>query len=347
VIVGGTTVTITGAGFSGGTTLVKFGANNGTGVTIVSDAQLSVLTPAAAGAGPVGVSITNDNGTAQLPNAFVYGDGGPGPGGDTVAENLGGIAEFDRMLINDDPPASAGQAFFFAASDVLYPQNNTCILDLDQFPNVTSTLDAGASVTLAQSATSLVLPKDTSTPNFPIYSQMAGPAASFTLGQMAGVSAPGAAGVAAFNQASVASEPSSDYQAWLDPLGFFSFTGGGIWNGQSDLWVTWETGWSASHIQLYLVGQDLSGGTHILQCDVRNGDTGGFCVKGGGTGDLCATPGATMTDFWNAIQGPTLGFGSANVFLYRGNRSTFALPSGANGAMDVNVVRASSLAMGN
>lgn len=345
-ITGGTTVTITGVGFSGGATIVKFGANNGTGVNVVSDAQLTVLTPAAAANGPVPVAVTNDNGTTQLPNAFVYGDGGTtNPGTSTVTENLGGVAEFDRMLVNADPAYSAGQAFFFAASDVVYPANNTCALDLNQFPSVTSTLDAGAQVTMQQSGTSLALPKDASDPAFPIYIQSNGPETAFTLGEMAGVTAPGAAGVAAFNQAAVATAPSADYQAWLDPLGFSSFDGGGVWSNQSDLWISWEMTTTTDHIQIILVGSDMAGGQHVLQCDIRGGDTGGFCIKGGGANDICQTPGATMTDFYAAIDGPTMGFGASNVFLYRGNRSTFSLPGGATGALDVNVVRATSLGM--
>ena len=345
---GGTTVTITGAGFSSGATIVKFGQNNGTGVSIVSDAQLTVLTPAAAANGPVAVSVTNDNGTASLPNAFVYGTtGGGGGGGDaTVAENLGGIAELNRVLVNSDPPFSSGQAFFFAAADVLYPANNTCTLNLNQFPDTTSTLDAGASVTITQSATSLELPKDASTPNLPIYLQQNGPETAFTLGQMAGVTAPGAGGLPAFTQASVASAPSADYQAWLDPFGFSSFEGGGVWSNQSDLWLSWEMTTTTDHIQVFLIGDNFTTGeTHVLQCDIRNGDTGAFCIRGGGSGDLCATPGATMTDFWNAIGGPQTGFGAATVMLFRGNRSNFALPNGAEGALNVNVVRATSLSM--
>jgi len=344
-LTGGTTVTITGTGFSAGATTVKFGTNNGTGVSIVSDAQLTVLTPAAAANGPVAVALANDNGTTQLPNAFVYGDGsGPGPGG-TVTETLGGVAELDRILANADPAYTAGQAFFFAPSGVVYPANNTCALDLDPFPSVTSTLDAGSQVTLQQSATSLSLPKDTSTPNFPMYLQQNGPATAFTLGQMAGMNVPGAAGVPAFNQATIAAAPAADYQAWLDPLGFSSFESGGVWSGSSDLWLSWEMNTTTDHVQIILVGQDLVGQMHTLTCDIRNADTGGFCIKGGGGSDICQTPGATMTDFYTAMGGPTLGFGSSSVYLYRGNRSTFTLPGGGTGALNVNVIRATSLAM--
>ncbi len=353
---GGTTVTITGTGFSGGTTTVSFGANNGTGVTVASDTELTVLTPAAAAAGAVAVSVSNANGVASLPNAFVYGTGGGGGGGgNTVTENLGGISEFNLVRSGGDPNTASGFALYFAASDMIFPAPGTCALDLNQLPNVTTTLDAGAMVTVAQGVNTLDLAKDTSN-GYVQYVTNNAAASKFTLGQMAGISAPGAAaGVAAFNVASVASAPAADYDAWLDPLGFQNIKSGGFWSGSSDLWLMWGEGGQAgvvntpvNHVQVFVVGQDLGGGLHVLQCDMRDGsDTGAFCVKGGGSGDLCQTPGATMTDFWTAIGGPTTGFGASTVILYRGNRSTYALPNGANAALDVNVVKAGSLIMSN
>jgi hypothetical protein len=63
-LVGGTEVTITGSGFTGnGNLTVTFGANDGTDVNVVSDTELTVVTPN----GPharVDVTVTNDNGTS-------------------------------------------------------------------------------------------------------------------------------------------------------------------------------------------------------------------------------------------------------------------------------------------
>lgn len=349
-LTGGTTVTITGTGFQAANATVAFGGVNGTGVSITSDTSLSVLTPASATAGPVSVSVANANGTATLPNAFVYGNGGGGGGGggSTVTENLGGVVEFNNVKQGGDPAYSQGFGLFFAASDVSYPSPGTCALDLNQFPNVTTTLDAGANVTIAQGSNSMSVPK-VSNSYGPSYLLNNGPASSYVLGQMAGVSGPGAgAGIAAFNAASVAAAPSTDYQAWMDPLGFWNFEGGGVWTAGSDMWFSW-TGSDTSpvdHVQLFIVGQDLGGATHVLQCDLREGgDMGGFCVGAGGSGDLCQTPGAKMSDFWTAIGGPQMGFGAANVILYRGNRSTFTLPNGSNAALDVSIVKVGSLIM--
>lgn len=351
-VAGGTQVTITGLGFQGGQTSVTFGGTAGTGVTVTADTTLTVLTPPAAAAGAVGVSVSNNNGTASLPNAFVYGSGGGGGGGNpTVTEHLGGVSEFDQVKQTNNAPNSSGYALYFPAMDVVYPANNSCTLDLDQFPGLTSGLDAGA-VTITQGSNSLALTKD----NINQYTNNAGPAASFTMGQMAGINGAGSAGLGAFNVAAVASAPQADYDAWLDPLGFWNFTGGGVWNGKSDLWVSWGEGGSAgtvnnptNHIQLYVIAAGLDGVTHVLACDGREGsDVGGFCIGGGSGSDLCQTPGPKMYDLFTAAGGPQNPFGvAATVVLYRGNRSTYQLPNGSNAAMDVAVVKATSLLMGN
>jgi IPT/TIG domain len=59
---GGTTVTVTGTGLTG-TTAVRFGATAGTGLTVLSDTQLTVVSPAHA-AGQVDVTVTGPSGTS-------------------------------------------------------------------------------------------------------------------------------------------------------------------------------------------------------------------------------------------------------------------------------------------
>ncbi|HEY5835614.1 IPT/TIG domain-containing protein [Streptomyces sp.] len=58
---GGNTVTVSGTGLSTATS-VSFGANSAT-PTVVSDSQITVVVPAGAAAGPVGVSVTTAGGT--------------------------------------------------------------------------------------------------------------------------------------------------------------------------------------------------------------------------------------------------------------------------------------------
>lgn len=68
--IGGTTVTLTGTGFTG-TTGVTFGGTAGTGVNVVSDTSLTVVTPAKT-TGAVAVSVTNGVGTGTLASAYTY-----------------------------------------------------------------------------------------------------------------------------------------------------------------------------------------------------------------------------------------------------------------------------------
>ena len=67
---GGTTVTLTGSGFTG-TTGVQFGGTGGTGVSVVNDTTVTVITPAHA-AGQVDVTVTNPQGTSTAVNADHY-----------------------------------------------------------------------------------------------------------------------------------------------------------------------------------------------------------------------------------------------------------------------------------
>lgn len=91
---GGTTVTITGTGFTAATA-VDFGGNAGTSVTVTSATSLTVITPAHA-AGPVNVSVTGPGGTGSLPNAFTY---TATPAVSSVAPNTGSTDGGDTVVI--------------------------------------------------------------------------------------------------------------------------------------------------------------------------------------------------------------------------------------------------------
>jgi hypothetical protein len=69
---GGTLVTITGTNFSSKAASVTFGTTPATSVTVTSPTQMKATSPAAAGAGPVSVSVTNLGGTGTEPTAFTY-----------------------------------------------------------------------------------------------------------------------------------------------------------------------------------------------------------------------------------------------------------------------------------
>lgn len=71
---GGDTVTILGMGFTSAPNLeVTFGANPGTDLMVVSDSELTVVTPAADALGTVDITVTNDAGTDTAVDAFLYG----------------------------------------------------------------------------------------------------------------------------------------------------------------------------------------------------------------------------------------------------------------------------------
>jgi hypothetical protein len=67
---GGTTVTITGSGFTTGTT-VTFGGTAGTSVSVKNDKKLTVVTPAKT-AGAYNVVVTTAGGAATATNGFTY-----------------------------------------------------------------------------------------------------------------------------------------------------------------------------------------------------------------------------------------------------------------------------------
>jgi hypothetical protein len=69
-IAGGTVVNLTGSGFTGATA-VNFGANLGTGMSVVSDNQISIKSPAGA-AGVVDISVITPAGKGRLPACFTY-----------------------------------------------------------------------------------------------------------------------------------------------------------------------------------------------------------------------------------------------------------------------------------
>lgn len=68
---GGTQVTLTGSGFTGAHLAVKFGARSDGMVTVVSDTELTVTTPAGPHM-PVTVAVTTDGGTASAAIRFRY-----------------------------------------------------------------------------------------------------------------------------------------------------------------------------------------------------------------------------------------------------------------------------------
>src|SRR5262249_6965546 len=68
---GGTLVRMLGFGFTGSHLVVKFGSSIASQVTVVSDTELTVMTPVGPHA-PVDVVVTSDGGTAPGPKKFRF-----------------------------------------------------------------------------------------------------------------------------------------------------------------------------------------------------------------------------------------------------------------------------------
>jgi len=107
---GGNTITISGTGLSTATS-VQFGANSAV-PTVVSDSQISVVVPAGAAAGPVGVSVTTAGGTNNG-LSYTYIDdptitaiaptSGPTSGGTAVTITGTSLAATDQVAFGGAP----------------------------------------------------------------------------------------------------------------------------------------------------------------------------------------------------------------------------------------------------
>ena len=70
-LAGGTSVTLTGSGFTGATA-VNFGSTPASSFTVTSDSQITATSPAATGFGPVDVTVTTPGGTSTTSAADQY-----------------------------------------------------------------------------------------------------------------------------------------------------------------------------------------------------------------------------------------------------------------------------------
>jgi len=141
---GGTSVTITGSGFTG-TNAVKFGGTNALGFTINSDTQITATAPSGTFGSQPTLFVTNGSGTGNLPLAVVYLDppvvsgvspsSGPSSGGNTVTITGSGF-EDATMQVN-----------FGGATVFVSPDSPT---------QITATAPAGAVGTVDVTVTSVV-----------------------------------------------------------------------------------------------------------------------------------------------------------------------------------------------
>jgi hypothetical protein len=146
---GGTNVTINGCGLTGAT-LVKFGAALATGVTVVSDSQITAVSPAHI-AGPVDVTVTTPKGTS-LTNAgdvFTY-TSPPGPPLSPSA-SPGNLS----ATVTWSPPASDGGAAVTSYTATSSPGGLTSTVSGSTTSAVVSGLTLGTTYTFTVAATNV------------------------------------------------------------------------------------------------------------------------------------------------------------------------------------------------
>jgi len=132
---GGTSVAITGTGFSGATA-VRFGTNNAGSVIVNSDTSITATSPA--GSGAVDVSVTTPGGSGTLSNAFTYAVPVPVISGVTPAS--GSTAGGTSVTISGSN--------FTGATAVKFGANDATSFFVNSAASITATSPSGSSGTV-------------------------------------------------------------------------------------------------------------------------------------------------------------------------------------------------------
>jgi uncharacterized protein YhjY with autotransporter beta-barrel domain len=147
---GGTSVTITGTGFTGVTAL-KFGANNGVGVTVVNSTTMTATSPAGS-AGTVNVTVTATGGTSATgaANQFTY---IPAPTVTSISPTAGPSAGGTTVTITGTGFTGATAVTFGATAATGFTVNSATQITATA-PAGTGTVDVRVTTTGGTSATS-------------------------------------------------------------------------------------------------------------------------------------------------------------------------------------------------
>ncbi|HEU4819463.1 beta strand repeat-containing protein, partial [Janthinobacterium sp.] len=147
---GGTSVTITGTGFTGVTAL-KFGANNGVGVTVVNSTTMTATSPAGS-AGTVNVTVTATGGTSATgaANQFTY---IPAPTVTSISPTAGPSAGGTTVTITGTGFTGATAVTFGATAASGFTVNSATQITATA-PAGTGTVDVRVTTTGGTSATS-------------------------------------------------------------------------------------------------------------------------------------------------------------------------------------------------
>ena len=147
---GGTSVTITGTGFTGVTAL-KFGANNGVGITVVNSTTITATSPAGS-AGTVNVTVTATGGTSATgaANQFTY---IPAPTVTSISPTAGPSAGGTSVTITGTGFTGATAVTFGATAATGFTVNSATQITATA-PAGTGTVDVRVTTTGGTSATS-------------------------------------------------------------------------------------------------------------------------------------------------------------------------------------------------
>ncbi|MFQ5655233.1 MAG: IPT/TIG domain-containing protein, partial [Planctomycetota bacterium] len=152
---GGTDVTVTGTSFTG-TTAVYFGPQAAQSFQVVSPTTVLAVTPAAAAAGPVDVTVVTPAGESTLPGGFLYYDTGnmfitsvnPGvgsvAGGDPVTIHGSGWDPVAPLEVFFDGLSAVVTSAEATAIAVLTPPHPPALVDVQVTQNQESAISSGA-----------------------------------------------------------------------------------------------------------------------------------------------------------------------------------------------------------
>jgi hypothetical protein len=153
---GGDTVTVTGTGFTGATS-VLFGSVPGTNLTVASDTQLTVTSPAANASGTVDVTVTTPAGTSATSAAdqFTYLTGAALPVVAGVSPVSGSAAGGDSVTVTGSGFTGATAVDFGTAAATIQPGGSDSQLTVTSpAANASGAVDVTVTTTAGTSATS-------------------------------------------------------------------------------------------------------------------------------------------------------------------------------------------------
>jgi len=314
-LAGGTQITITGSGFTGGAGVLLNGEPLEE-IEVVSDTEIRAVTPAQLAGGMRDLQVRNCSDEETLTEAFLF------------TSNLnGGYIEFPLVTFanpaqysnNPQPYINPFVAFVEPTTESLLnpiPTLDTCVFNAaTPAPGTFVLQDAGSSVTMASGAQNVTLDLQADTSYYyPESDSTAFSTAKFVFNAAYSVSASGNATVPPFTATAAFTTP-ADFTLSTPNIGATTPTT----VPRSQLQFTWN-GTPGSFFQLILRGYDNAGASTNQQLECFVADDGGYLVA---TADM------------NKLTAATTQF---EVFAIRRKDTPFILPSNGSNAVGVGMV---------